>query len=95
MPWLETLCEVCHEDRERSILAIHESLLACSTGELLVWAKRITKERKEPKRKLEKQAKLNPPAVGVFVPPIGGKSAWDQMREAANGLLKLQEVRGA
>lgn len=98
LDWIETLCEECHEKREQAILLFHAAFLTCSTGELIVWSKRVTKERKRPKQKLKKQAKVNAltaPSFAVFVPPAGGKTVWEQMRAAANGLVKLQEGRNA
>jgi hypothetical protein len=98
LDWLETLCEDCHEKREQAILLFHASFLNASTGELIIWAKRVAKELRTPKRKLEKQAKANKPKA--LTPPIvfiqpGDKTVWDQMRAAANGLVALQEMRNA
>lgn len=98
LDWLETLCEDCHERREDAILGIHTALLLASTGELILWANRIGRELRRPKRKLAKQAKVNKPAPLtpplVFIQP-GDKTVWDQMRAAANGLVALQELRNA
>jgi hypothetical protein len=92
--WLETLCEDCHDKREEVTLLLFESLLSASTGELLLWSKRISRELRAPKRKLAKQAKvnaaLNPPIV--LIQP-GDKTVWNQLRAAANGLMNLQELR--
>jgi uncharacterized membrane protein len=97
MCWLETLCERCHERREEVTEILHAALLSASTGELLTWAQRIGKELKRPRKLLAKQSKINAALNALptprFVPPAGGKSAWDQMRAAANGLLAIQGAR--
>jgi hypothetical protein len=92
--WLETLCAGCHDRREGAIEYLHRALLLATTGELQLWAKRIGKEIKQPKKNLARQAKLMPP-IAVFVQPSGGKTVWEQMRAAANGLIALNEVRNA
>lgn len=92
--WLQTLCEDCHDAREASIEKLHRSLLLASTGDLIVWSKRISRERKAPKRALNKQAKIVASSVPVILPaPLATLNVWDQMRAAANGLVKLQEIR--
>lgn len=53
MDWLETLCENCHEHREKAIVDVHTALLNCSTGELQLWAKRIGREIEAPRRALQ------------------------------------------
>jgi hypothetical protein len=92
--WLETLCSDCHERREAATVLIHKSLLPATTGELMLWAKRIGREIKQPRKRLANQAALMPP-VPAFIPPVDGKTVWDQMRAAANGLIALQELRNA
>ena len=75
--WLVTLCEVCHENREKSIEALHQSLLGCSTGELLVWSQRIRNERQEPKRRMSAAApkKVEP----EYVPADDDQTAWEAL----------------
>lgn len=93
--WLETLCGACHEEREKAIALLKTALLYASTGELIGWSKRIAKEQKQPAAKLARQTKVNKltaPPVAIILPGTG-KTVWDQMRAAANGLVALQELR--
>lgn len=93
--WLETLCEDCHEKRERAIEIFHRAFLSSSTGELLIWAKRIEKASKKPRRRLEKQAKINKSGLMSPLNPVDYSNSaafFSQVRNAANGLVALQEL---
>lgn len=81
MDWLETLCEDCHEHREKAIESLHDSLLNCSTGELQLWAKRVRREIAAPKEAVKMTAiSVDQRPVDVAV----GKSFFARIREELN-----------
>lgn len=95
---LTTLCWECHKHRSDAVDLIHMALLNATTGDLIMWARRIKNERPNLQRKLTKQANkvnLSPPNPAPIQFPTDGKTVWDRMREAANAVIELQGVRNA
>jgi hypothetical protein len=79
-PWdyelsmLVTLCSRCHELRERAILEINKAMVPLSTGELILWAKKIRSSTEAvsdiQKRLTATAAGLNPLPMPIDVSQI-------------------------
>lgn len=97
---LETLCRECHDSREAAIKGLWTALLDANTGDFIYWTKKIKSQHKDLKKKLKAVAPLplTPPLVLSPALINGGMSGFQReefqrMRDAVNGLVKLQEDR--